>query len=313
MPSVKVQPIERKGGGFGKFVKYPEQLGTAPWEKWILFEARSGRHIARNGFVQENDKDVDRTLASVALYLPTDALKSTMTVAYKTADYGAAAGLAIESATQNQGSLRAPTSGFGGGSNIGARLAGVGGGVKGFVQQQLAKTVTGNAQEIADIPPEAFEAIVGGAVNPRTDTLFGNVEYRTHDFTFKLIPRSKKEADDIDTILNVLHFYSLPDYGTGTGNFFIGYPYEFVITMFNEKHINKIDRSVLTSLSVDHAGGDRVAFAGDYYPAATALTLSFKEVRLLGRDSEVIFRGDAGVKTFSPFDPRAGALNKQTE
>ena len=71
----------------------------------------------------------------------------------------------------------------------------------------------------------------------------------------------------------------------------IGYPYEFVITMFNETHINKIERSVLTGLRVDHAGGDRIAFAGNYYPAATTLSLSFKEVRLLGRDSEVILRG----------------------
>jgi hypothetical protein len=71
----------------------------------------------------------------------------------------------------------------------------------------------------------------------------------------------------------------------------IGYPYEFVITMFNETHINKIERSVLTGLTVDHAGGDRIAFATGYYPAATTLSLSFKEVRLLGRDSDVIFRG----------------------
>ena len=309
MPSVRIEPLIQVTAG--SFAKYPAELGIAPWEKWILFEAKSGRHIARNGFVQESSTVVDRTLASVALYLPTDALKSSMTVAYKTADYGAAAGLAIESATQNQGSLRAPTSGFGGGSLTESLIKGFAGAVEGAVQQKLAKGVTDLAQQAADIPPEAFEAAKGGAVNPRTDTMFGNVEYRTHDFTFKLIPRSKEEADAIDTILNVLHFYSLPDYGTGTGNFFIGYPYEFVITMFKEIHINKIERSVLTSLSVDHAGGDRVAFAGDYYPAATALTLSFKEVRLLGRDSEVIFRGGAGKSTFT--DPRAGTLAGQTE
>jgi hypothetical protein len=309
MPSVRIEPLIQVTAG--SFAKYPAELGIAPWEKWILFEAKSGRHIARNGFVQESSTVVDRTLASVAMYLPTDALKSSMTVAYKTADYGAAAGLAIETATQIQGSLRAPTSGFGGGSNIASLLKGLGGAAVGAVQQTATKAVTDVAQQVADIPPEAFEAAKGGAVNPRTDTMFGNVEYRTHDFTFKLIPRSKEEADAIDTILNVLHFYSLPDYGTGTGNFFIGYPYEFVITMFKETHINKIERSVLTSLSVDHAGGDRVAFAGDYFPAATALTLSFKEVRLLGRDSEVIFRGGAGKSTFT--DPRAGTLDKQTE
>ena len=309
MPSVRIEPLIQVTAG--SFAKYPAELGIAPWEKWILFEAKSGRHIARNGFVQESSTVVDRTLASVALYLPTDALKSSMTVAYKQADYGAAAGTAIEEATQRGGSLRAPTRGFGGGSLTESLIKGFGAGVVGAIKGKATTIVADAGKAAADIPPEALEAAKGGAVNPRTDTMFGNVEYRTHDFTFKLIPRSKEEADAIDTILNVLHFYSLPDYGTGKGNFFIGYPYEFVITMFKEAHINKIERSVLTSLSVDHAGGDRVAFAGDYYPAATALTLSFKEVRLLGRDSEVIFRGGAGKSTFT--DPRAGTLAGQTE
>ena len=309
MPNVRIEPLIQATGG--SFAKYPAELGIAPWEKWILFEAKSGRHIARNGFVQESGSVADRTLAAVAMYLPTDAMKSSMTVAYKQADYGAAAGTAIEEATQRGGSLRAPTSGFGGGSLTESLLKGFGAGVVGAVKGKAMTIVADAAKAAADIPPEALEAAKGGAVNPRTDTMFGNVEYRTHDFTFKLIPRSKEEANAIDTILNVLHFYSLPDYGTGTGNFFIGYPYEFVITMFKEIHINKIERSVLTSLSVDHAGGDRVAFAGDYYPAATTLTLSFKEVRLLGRDSEVIFRGGAGKSTLE--DPRAGTLAGQTE
>ena len=117
-------------------------------------------------------------------------------------------------------------------------------------------------------------------------------------------------------ILNILHFYSLPSYGAAgalgvAGNFFIGYPYEFVITLFTQvtggghHHINTIERSVLTNMSVDHAGGDRVAFVDDrggkeYFPAATKMSLSFKETRLLGRD-----RGRDGKPTDLK-DPRAG-------
>ena len=84
--------------------KYPSDLteGGGPHEKWILFEAKAGRHIARNGFVAgapgAEGNEPDRTLAAVALYLPTDALKSSHTATYKELDLGMAAGKAIEAA-----------------------------------------------------------------------------------------------------------------------------------------------------------------------------------------------------------------------
>ena len=280
-------------------IKYPSDLTTPPHEKWILLEAKSGRHIARDGFVFEAN-GVDSTLAAVALYLPTDALKSAMTVGYKDVDLGMAAGKAIEAATKRGGTLRAPTQQGGGGFSIDKLKNTLGQLAVGAATQFAANKLEGLAASVIDNPRGVAEIVAGGAVNPRTDTAFDAMQYRTHEFTFNLIPRTKEEADNIDAILNILHFYSLPSYGDNTGmNFMIGYPYEFVITMFNETHINKIERSVLTGLAVDHAGGDRIAFAKGYYPAATTLSLSFKEVRLLGRDSHVIFRG-GGVGTNAP-------------
>ena len=286
-------------------VKYPSDLtqGGGPHEKWILLEARAGRHIARDGFVAGEATEPDRTLASVALYLPTDALKSGMTVNYKDVDLGMAAGKAIEE-TARTGRLNPGTAGAGGGGwmdnlkNIAAH-----GGV-GFIGAKALGAIETAGKAVVDDPRATIEVLAGKAVNPRTDTMFNAVQYRTHEFTFNLIPRDKEEADNIDAILNILHYYSLPDYGDNANlwNFMIGYPYEFVITMFNQTHINKIQRSVLTGLTVDHAGGDRIAFATDYYPAATALTLSFKEVRLLGRDSGVILRG--GGRAGIGDDPR---------
>ena len=313
MPSVGIATFNQESaGGSGKFARYPEELGTAPWEKWILFEVRSGRHIARDGFVAEGNGNVDRTIASVALYLPTDAMKSSMAIGYKDISMGAAAGQAIEGMFQNGQPAAAATVGAGGG--ILDKLKSAGSGVAGFAvglaQQSGYDALSGVASAVG-ADPGTIEARVGGAVNPRTDSVFDAVSYRTHEFSFSLIPRSKTEADSIDKILNILHFYSLPSYGTGgvVGNFFIGYPYEFVITLFTQvtgggHHINTIERSVLTNLDVDHAGGDRVAFVDDrgqkeYYPAATRMSLSFKETRLLGRDVDqdgkgVIYRGTHG-------------------
>ena len=298
---------------FTNAFKYPADLTTPPHEKWILFEARSGRHIARDGFVFEADGK-DDTLASVALYLPQEALKSAMSVDYKTIDLGMAAGKAIETAFQTGGSLRAPVQGTNpGSSTINTVLGITGAGVAGAVTKVALDAFDNFASAAIDDPKAALEVAVGGRINPRTDTAFDRMQFRTHEFVFNLIPRTKGEADSIDAILNILHFYSLPSYGDAklATNFMIGYPYEFVITMFNETHLNKIERSVLTGMAVDHAGGDRISFVGEptqlgvgvhdpkalqeYYPAATSLTLSFQEVRLLGRDlatKNVILRGD---------------------
>ena len=301
--------------------KYPSDLteGGGPHEKWILFEAKAGRHIGRGGFVAgapgAEGNEPDRTLAAVALYLPTDALKSAMTVGYKDIDLGMAAGKAIETAFQREGTLREPTIKGEGGFSIDKLMdvakQGAVGGLAQYAKNKLADiggNIIPNVEQIGEV-------VLGGVANPRTDTAFDAMQYRTHEFTFNLIPRTKDEADSIDAILNILHFYSLPSYGDSASllNLMIGYPYEFVITMFNETHINKIERSVLTGLSVDHAGGDRIAFATDYYPSATSLSLSFKEVRLLGRDSNVIFRG-GGVGQNAPGigdDPRLGGAETE--
>ena len=290
--------------------RYPADLGSPPHEKWILFEVRTGRHVARDGFAAESATSLDRTIASVALYLPGDALKSTTTVTWQEEEYGAVAGKAIESAFQRGTGSPVVTTGGGGGSGD---LSGLRSAVTALVPAALKAY---GANKIAETIQKANEAVNGGGsataimegtlgktVNPRTDILFKNVGYRDHSFSFKLLPRTRKEAEAIDNILNIFQYYSLPDYGQGSANFFIGYPYEFLITFFTQQadgsthHLNTIGRSVLEILTVDHAGGGRVAFVDEagkqeFFPAVTSVEMTFKETRLLGRDqASAVWRG----------------------
>lgn len=325
-----------------KVYRYPETLCTPPYEKWMLFEVRTARHIGRTGLSLEGANS-DRTLAACALYLPENALQSTQRIEWVTESYGAAAGAAIEAAFQRGSAPSTPTTQTGGGSiqnllssisNISSASSAVAGGVASgaaaFGVSQLTRTIDAANKAIGiDASGSApIEGVLGKTVNPRTDIFFKNVDYRTHNFNFTLIPRTFKEAQEIDNILNLFHFYSLPSYGsgvgTGEGNFFIGYPYEFVITIFTQvqgsqaHHLNTIGRSVLTSIEVNHAGGNQVAFVDSvtskgtleqYFPAVTTLNLAFKETRLLGRDSDVdkknvIWRGTQGMKPSAFEDPR---------
>lgn len=300
-------------------VRYPRDLGTAPYEKWMLFEVKSGRHILRQSVVGVGNNP-DSTIKAVALYLPADALHSEMAVNWKEDEYGTKLGAAVAGALQTgvngtAGNLftKAPTTLASLSENLPQLKESIVGGISGLIKSFAAEI--GN-QEIGKIGVGETQlgGLLGGKPNPRTDIFFDTVSYREHTFSFTLIPRNKQEADDIDQILNVFQFYMLPTFGNNTKDnaYFIGYPYEFEISMFTEytgkHHINSIDRSVLTNVSISHASGSRVAFVDDagreeYYPASTTLSLRFKEVRLQGRNAQnVIWRG-AGSGNGKPTDP----------
>jgi hypothetical protein len=285
----------------GSTVKYPNDLGAAPHEKYMLFKVSASRHIQRKGMIGEAG-GADRPIHSVALYMPPEALTSTLNVDWGQSDMGIVGGKAIEAftdpSTTNDTVIQKLTSALG---------AGLGATAVGFGAEKLKQGLDfvssgGNGMGILD-------SALGQKLNPRTDMLFEAVKYRTHQFAFTLIPRNETEAKSIDEILSVFQFYMLPSFGTGGDeSLFIGYPYEFTIDMYTtqtnpewagdyasagpSQHINKIDRSVLTQCTIDHAAGQRVAFTGNYYPAMTTLQLNFTEVRLQGRDDQkVIWRG----------------------
>ncbi len=54
---------------FHPHYQYPDTLGQPPIDKSILFQVKSGRHVVRNQIVPETGTGLDRTIASVGLYL----------------------------------------------------------------------------------------------------------------------------------------------------------------------------------------------------------------------------------------------------
>lgn len=288
--------------------RYPDSLGTPPFEKWILFQVKPSDHINRDSgnFAAANP---DFTIASVALYLPPEALSSTLTANYDSSG-GLLTGAALDTIAQAQSAYSALAKGTQTAKE----------GIK-SLREPLGKLLTAGlitaGQTIAEdlgMSPQVQNRLLGATtsqtINTRVDLFYKNTEYRQHDMQFTLIPRNKAEADTIDNILNVFNEAMLADYG---GNFleadtpaFIGYPYEFEIMMFtqidnNKNHINTIDRSVLKSVSINHASGTRVAFVdsrgeAEYYPASTTLRLSFQETRIQGRHNKKgWWRGRGGV------------------
>lgn len=317
--------------------RYPEGLGTpGPFEKWVLFEVRSARHVGQSGMAENGGGGAnvkDTTVASVALYLPESALKSDIEAQYDTNDLGPYGMLSEFTAQTNSDFLgrvanqmqelpdnfvkayKDSTGLVSGAANFASTIASEAGKAGTAIKDVFKTDVLPALKNSGEFASQAGLAAAisafgdfgnqmsGMRVNPRTDILFNHIGYRTHTFDFMLIPRNEAEAQTIDTIIHMFQYYMLPSYspnlGEGVSGMLIGFPYEFVITFWsqgrpNTHHINTIGRSVLTGASVNHAAAGKNAFfkgsQGDVYPAATGLSLTFKEVRLLSRESEEITR-----------------------
>jgi hypothetical protein len=311
---------------------YPEGLTKPPFDKWVYFEARSGRHVVRDQVINELN-GVDRTLASVGLYLSETALQNTLAVVYETPDLGPFAGAIVEMLAQSGrnlmdvmmsvgndwvGNLKKGLMAIGTGDYSGASLAvgqaatALGSNLGGALGTAAGLADTSMGSAITTLTIQGFNGLSAGSgtaafgkrPNPKTDVLFATQSYRHYEMTFLMVPRNIREAQTIDNIVRFFQFYMLPKYdaidpAAKVSAFMLGFPYEFEITLRDPNgemaHVNKFERSVLENVKIDHAAGQKTAFVKDngvFWPVATQITLAFKEVRLLDRNSPAILRAD---------------------
>lgn len=293
---------------------YPASISELyGYDKWMLFTVKSGRHIlrSRTGMSAEKQDTPVNGAPMLKLYLPATALASSLGLSWNEGTYGNIIGAALQGSTsvaQNIQNVFKTMNTKGSTGDINSSLVTAGKSLLDAVGGASGALIADAAFEAAEKlgiedAAEKFGGVMGLAPNPRTDIFFTSVKYRTHSFTWDLIPRNQQEAKNIDVILNAFQFYSLPSFGDNTDEsaFFMGYPYEWRIQMFSETngskhHINTIDDSVVTNIAINHSSNDRVSFIVDgelkYYPVYTKLTVDMQEVRLQGRnDQDVIWRG----------------------
>lgn len=125
----------------------------------------------------------------------------------------------------------------------------------------------------------------GLAANNKKEMAFKGVDFRTFSFDYKFAPRSKKEFDDVMSIIKMFKFHMHPEYKTDTGNFLYIYPSEFDIVHYNADGENKNmpmhATSILTNMSVNYTpNGQNTTFAGGA-PTHIDVTLEFKELATL--------------------------------
>ena len=139
---------------------------------------------------------------------------------------------------------------------------------------------------------EALEMGMGAIVADRMEMAFKGIDKRKFSYTFKMLPRSEKEANEVKRIIDMFKFHMLPEMlDRNTRGRLMSYPSTFDIKymyMGNDNtYLNKVSECYLESMDVDY-GGDRYKThegnANGAPPIETTITLQFGEIELITRE-----------------------------
>ena len=162
--------------------------------------------------------------------------------------------------------------------------------------QEAKRRVISTALQLGDAvgltgAREAFEINRAEVVADRMELAFKNINRRNFQYSFKMIPKNEKEADEIRKIIYAFKFNMLPEMTSGRAGNTMGFPNTFDIEYRflgkDNDYISRVSTCVLETMTVSY-GGDRFkTFAprDDGAPVVeTSLTLSFKELELITRE-----------------------------
>lgn len=131
-----------------------------------------------------------------------------------------------------------------------------------------------------------ISASVGIAKNPFLAVMFNQMNLRTFNFQYKLIPKSYEDSVTIAEIIKFFKMAQHPEFGVDFMNNLMKYPNMFEIKLADpelEKLMFKYGMCVLTDVSVNyHAEGQAVYFEkdGKRAPASIMLSLTFREIEM---------------------------------
>lgn len=141
-------------------------------------------------------------------------------------------------------------------------------------------------------------AQLGVASNPGLEVIYGSPSFRTFRFDFLFYPRSRKEGEDVQNIINTFKFHQAPEFASQTGGKFLIPPSEFDIGFYYNGKVNgnipKISTCVLTSIDIDYAPNGFSAYevpgdltpsvGGTGMPVAIRMSLNFTETQVVTKE-----------------------------
>ena len=120
----------------------------------------------------------------------------------------------------------------------------------------------------------------GQVFNPNMELLFNGPTLRNFNFTFKMMPRSADESEEIKQIIRFFKRGMAPK--AGSGNLFLKTPnvFELRYRQGNGEHqfLHRFKQCFLENISVNYTGEGVYATYGDGTPVSMEMTLAFKEL-----------------------------------
>jgi hypothetical protein len=245
-------------------------------------------------------RTVKRTTDSIALYMP-DTLAFDYNQSYS--DVSVASGLGIAGAGLQAGASLM-NAGKKGGDAIQKNMA-----------PFVAEATAGFGSKFGldkNVLFTALSAATGGAlaVNPQLELIYQSPSFRNFRFQFMFYPRSRKEAEEVLSIIDMFTFHQAPEVLTSSFGRYLVPPSEFDIQFFyngqENPNIPKVSTCVLTGISVDYAPNGFASYetllnsperGGTGMPVAIRMDLSFKETEIITKQ----FLSGEKVKYKSPF------------
>lgn len=174
-----------------------------------------------------------------------------------------------------------------------------------YIRGEIAKT-TGETLSRNNL----FASAAGVVTNPNIELLYDSPQMRTIDFTWKLVPNNKDEAEVIYEIVRTFKLCMHPSFGrpgrqqggkvSGAGAVvntfndartkvgFISVPSvcKFVFMKGNNMHpfLPQYKTCALVGVDVNYTSDNGYVVTRDGYPVSTELRLSFKELKLVYRE-----------------------------
>ena len=220
--------------------------------------------------IQLQNPTTRRISTAIALYMPQQ-----ITTAYQAKYSEDTIGIVAETVG---GAVLSAMSGGGFGGVMGALGAGVEEGFKTFLQK---------GAEMAAPGAEAMMAIhQGKVITPKLELMFKSVGRRSFSYEFNFIPKSEKEAIEVEKIVFEFKMQMSADFAGGgvQGQRRMTIPSTFDIEYMykgqGNSHLHKISTCVLEKMDVTYGGDKFVAYAGGR-PQSTKISLSFSEMEII--------------------------------
>lgn len=240
-------------------LRFPQE-DYSPDLPWLLFTSYNADYSFSGNMTID-----PKTKEEIAMYMPT-AFTVNDSLSYTDASGGWAAAVA-GTFGQPQSLAEFGQSTLSAGTDLGA------GALRGAIQG-VADFITPGS-DVASL----FNRGRGRVVNPNRFSIFESPALREFSFSFKMIPQSQKEADDIPKIIRSFRLASYPDITDSRIEF--TFPKVFKIKIVNSGQTIRIPYVACQSISVNYNPTAMSFFEYKNTPSEIDLTLSFKELTQL--------------------------------